>query len=48
MNRMYSALASHRGGFFCGLPSLFLALKSRRGGCICCGLNFDLVLKLDD
>ena len=48
MKRTYSALASHRGCFFCGLPSRLLALKSRGGGFFCCGLGFDLVLKLGD
>ena len=48
LKRTYSALASHRGGFFCGLPSLLLALKSRGGGFFYCGLGFDLVLKLGD
>ena len=48
LKRTSSALASHGGGFFCGLPSRLLALKSRGGGFFYCGLGFDLVLKLGD
>ena len=46
LKRTHSALASHRGGFFCGLPSCLLVLKSRGGGFFGCGLGFDLVLEL--